>query len=268
MADATGEEIKKEEEGEEEIQKEEEGKKEDASGCPTPNQNLWWSVFQALLAAGVLDAMMLTALACCSRQLRDSVEDAWAAIRAGTPTVVLKKVERRVDDENENKCSFGLCPVSQAGPCQACGKLTRFLHPILGTKLCPACGNSAEYRMISLNDLRKLYHISPTCMLNKHLRYAFCKRQEYTVTKQCEQCKTTLESSAIVSYHAPKFAANVRTALAASQRGSHDHLLVHQVFLRREVDCLMLELYGGPKMLKERIMNLNLPCLDVANPDA
>lgn len=49
--------------------------------------------------------------------------------------------------------------------------------------------------------------------------------------------------------------------------GYRDPSQAKRVYLRRELDVLMLELYGWPMMLKERIMNLDLGYLDVANPD-
>jgi hypothetical protein len=162
-------------------------KKEDVVPTQTSPSTLW-QIFHALLSAGALDALMLTSLACCSRVLRDSVEDAWAGIRAGTPTIVLKKVECRVDEEAQNKRVFGLCRISGAGPCQVCGKLARFLHSILGTKLCAVCGKNAEancyseFAMISEDDAKKRYHISSTSPLSKHLRCASRLPHTYTVT--------------------------------------------------------------------------------------
>jgi len=40
------------------------------------------------------------------------------------------------------------------------------------------------------------------------------------------------------------------------------------VFLAREILCLVLEKYGGPHLLNERMRNHALPALDPAKPDA
>jgi hypothetical protein len=240
--------------------------------APPPPVLLLLNIF---MVVGVLDAVDLTVLGQCSRELRGAVAGVWKGVRAGNTATRLRSVERCVDDAAENKAGWKeYVPVSQAGDCVVCGELTRFRHPVEGSMLCAPCGRKGEtwsdssplshFAMIAEQNAKKLHGLASSFDLGKHLRFAVRK-------PWVPDPKTVW----YVKY-APEFADDAKSALKEHQdqvaRPPRTTALIFvgpsRVFLKRELICLLLEKYGGPKLLKERFRNRQLPPLDPAKPDA
>lgn len=226
------------------------------------------------MLAGVLDAVDLTAIACCSRELHAATDDIWEGVRAKNPATSLRSVERHVDDLTQNQSNFTLCaPVELADACVVCGKLTRFRQPVDGWLLCAPCGTSAEsapvwsplfrFRMVAQDDARKMYKLSSAINLCQHLPYdAQNLSNRLLVSTYTTDGKST---SRYVCKFAACFVANVKEALTAESAPSATNTMC--VFLLQDVSCLVLEKFGGPKLLEERICSKHLPPLSVANPN-
>jgi hypothetical protein len=226
-----------------------------------------------MMLRGVLDAFDLTIFGQCSRELRVAVAGAWKGVRAGNPATRLWSVERRVHDAKKNNTGFReYVPVSQAGDCVVCGKVTRFRHPIEGSMLCAPCGKNAEtsrlesllyrFRLMPDHLAERWFTLSEGFDLGYHLPFAKWKGWSD------EPNSTT----GWFHHYAPEFAASVTCARKKHEDGialpSANFLCgARSVFLKRDVICFLLEKYGGPELLQERIRNLALPLLNPAKPD-
>jgi hypothetical protein len=210
-----------------------------------------------LLLVGSLDAVDLTTLALCSRELRRAVDEAWMGVRARNPTTNLRSVERCVSDVEQNKSTLSRCaPVSQAGACVACKTLTRLRNPIEGSLLCAGCTTASNravftsplfrFRLVDETIARNKYSLSNQSLLGKHLPFA----------------------------HIPAVANVVDLATARShasgraQQGGAAAANGPRMFLLRDVVALVLEKWGGAKLLQERIRFMDMPLLNLEEPDA
>lgn len=232
-------------------------------------------VFDLLLASGHLDALDLTVIARCSKDLRRAVDEAWGRIRAGDPTAVLRSVARRVNDPKLNEITHGsFVSVKEAAACVACGTVTRCRHPIEGSLLCAACSVKSEttarlsplcrFCVINQGGAYPVFGIDKACDLRLLLRYATRKPQW-----------ADKEKNLIHGYkYAPALAPTAKAARPTAwdsvvQRPPADLYdgTPQALFLQREIICLCLEVYGGPKLLNERLRLLDFGLLDPANPD-
>jgi hypothetical protein len=126
-------------------------------------------IFDLLFSTGSLDAVTLTALASCSRDLRRAVTDFWAGVRGHNAVAKLKSVVVVSGANNRRLLQpQPYSPVSEASLCVACHETTtRFLHPVHGQPLCPRCGSAAEtahcwsplyeHRMMDEQQAKKRY---------------------------------------------------------------------------------------------------------------
>lgn len=247
-------------------------------------------IFDLLFFTGSLDAVTLTALACCSRDLRRAVRDFWEGLRTGNAVTKLKSVVVAAAASKKRPLPpppvqpYG--PVSKASLCIACHETTtRFLHPVHGQPLCPRCGRAAEtahcwsplyeHRMMDEQEAKKRYCLDAAApdALAERLRFAV-RRATTTVTYATSGGGPDVRTVSYTKY-APHYAADAKEALFSFPRpvggegGSGDNEAgggeTRRVFLRREVAALMLELYGGPQLLQERIRHLGLEPLRVAD---
>lgn len=240
-----------------------------------------------LLGAGALDAVDLTVLARCSRELRRGVDRAWADFCARKPRVRLRTVARPVDDPAPNEVTHGgyTPELDGAGPCVECGVVTRFCHDIEGSMLCPACGNKIRstqqpgyplYRfgMLGACHVRKFFFVSPDADLRLLLPYAMRKpwvKWPAPATARGEDVRAISFDSPPAptpevydTLYAPWFCTGGpsearRRALSASARpdptASPDQFPRTPVYLAHHVYALLLEKLGGPVLLKERVCN-------------
>lgn len=117
-----------------------------------------------------------------------------------------------------------------------------------------------RFRMLSDVRARKQFGISPGADLGKHLRIA--ERRAWIHDPQNTE-------SVCHNKYAPGFApakVGVEERARARARFRSD-LPLRRVFLWRDIVCLLLEKYGGSRLVNERIRNLALPGLDPAKPD-
>jgi hypothetical protein len=109
-------------------------------------------IFDLLFLQGVLDAVDVSLLACCSWELCKKTHDFWEGVRAGNPATRLHLIERLVDDPAQNDTRYPeYVPLSAAGRCVVCGLMTRFQYPVEGSMLCAPCGkkfDNASYRSL------------------------------------------------------------------------------------------------------------------------
>jgi len=227
-------------------------------------------LLKLMMLTGVLDAFDLTVIAQCTREARDAVAYCWEGVRTKNPATRLRSVERLVEDRALNKTGFDeYVSECQAAECVMCGAVTQCRHIVDGSMLCAPCGRKGQFawagspffRFRMTCELLAKDHlgISTGSDLGKHLRFAG-RRGWYSQQGIC------------YTKYAPEFAAaakiglNVSARRAALARFSSD-VSLGRVFLLREVICLLLEKYGGPRLLKERIRNHALPALDPAKPD-
>lgn len=273
----------------------------------TPSSSLL--IIDLLFTAAVLDAVDLTALACCSRELRTATSAFWAGYRSAkgnNPTYRLAPLEKKkvvpLAADNE------YAPISAAGPCAACGDgPTRFVHPVCGALLCHRCGTKSEtagcwsalskYRMMDELAACKRFCLAPKEGGDALARLLTnCARTAVVTTCYTGNLETG-RPLRTVSYtrYAPYYVADAKEALAAYPRpvggvgggggeaapqpfvsivplptagGDDDEGRSVRVFLRHEVVALMLARFGGPRLLAERMRNLAIGPLDLANPDA
>lgn len=232
------------------------------------------TLFDLLMACGKLDALDLCVLACCSREMRRAVSSAWAGVRAGNSMTLLDSVQRPVDDGDENRQFFGrYVPVDEAGPCVACGCLTRYCHPIVGCLLCAPCGTRAEkaprnsrlfkYTMISDAGARAHYGVDMEADMTLALRWAQ-RRLAYT-----DKTKKQVDARPYAPALAPSLESVLpgRVLVPDDEERPRPHSDVYSsrttaVFLEREVICLLLEVCGGPRLYTERLLNGDLGLID------
>lgn len=223
-----------------------------------------------LMARGVLDAVDLCTIACCTFELQLAVEGAWARFCAGDPTVVLRSVARPVDDPMLNKVKHAeYAPVGQAKPCLVCKRLTRYRHPVEGSLLCTPCGKSSEnkrvspFRMTSQGRACRDFGVAKTADLRLLLRWTERKLPWSSAEKKMVW----------TNRYAPAIADSLKSVLPGEDgveppRPPTDlYGNPSYVFLQREIVCLLLEKYGGPRLLTERLLNQDLPFLDPNDPD-
>lgn len=225
-----------------------------------------------LMLCGVLDAIDLMLLSCCSRELQRAVGDAWAGFRAGSPAVLLRSYARPVADAKLNEVkNSDYAPVKEAGPCVLCGVLTRYRHPVESALVCAGCGSDAadessllRFRMIAPEEAFQRYGVSRSVDLRLLLRWAE------------RRLPWSDKHSGAVSYdvYAPARGLSVEDVLPTDD-GPAPARPPKDVFsnktapfvLEHELICLLLERYGGPQLLDERLMNQSLPWLNPASPD-
>jgi hypothetical protein len=252
-------------------------------------------LFPLLMARGVLDGVDLCTLACCSSELRLAVEAAWVGICARDPTVVLRSVARPVDDPALNKVKHGeYAPVSEAGPCVVCKNWTRYRHPVAGPLLCATCGTQAEshkptlpvhrFAMTTQSGAYGTFGVAKDADLRLLLRWTE-RRTEHNV--QCASTSRYAPARApSLKDVIPKFGVRKDVEVYSHRHGGgrvvesrwadlprppadlYKYDSAQPVFLRREIVCLLLERYGGPLLLTERLLNRDLPYLNPNAPDA
>lgn len=227
-----------------------------AKSSPPPFELL----LDILLLAGVLDAVDLTAIGCCSRLLLAEVlTRVWPRILAGNWATRLASVERRVYHAFMNEKVFSdFVPLAQAGACAVCGWFTCFRHPIDGRHLCVKCGRNAEaaewtsplfrFQTVTEEEARRRFCLASTVELGKYLPFVESRLSKY----------------------APNYAESVRAALSASRltetsgqaSTTPSQTGAQRQFLLRDVVCLVFEKFGGPVLMQERIRHRDLPKLE------
>jgi len=244
-------------------------------------------LLKLMMLTGVLDPYDWTVIARCSLEARDAVASFWGGFCVKNPATRLRSVERLVEDRALNMTGFQeYVPVSQAANCVICATRTRCRHPVDGSMLCTPCGIEKvdpgsgtgrngrggqgpllgdspffHFCMIDESQARQHLGISPEADLGKHLRFA--ERRGWLDSQQGIYSNTK---------YAPEFAAAAKIGLNVSARRAaltrfNSDVSLERVFLTRDIVCLLLEKYGGPRQLNERIRNLALPALDPAKPD-
>jgi hypothetical protein len=228
-------------------------------------------LLKLMMLTGVLDAFDLTVIAQCTREARDAVAYCWEGVRTKNPATRLRSVERLVEDRALNKTGFDEYVLEcQAAECVMCGAVTQRRHIVDGSMLCAPCGRKGRFawagspffrfRMICELLAKDHLGISTGSDLGKHLRFA-----EWRVDPK-------KSGTGYYSKYPPGFAAADEIGLNGRERARalarfSSYVSLGRVFLLREVICLLLEKYGGPRLLKERIRNHALPALDPAKPD-
>lgn len=213
-------------------------------------------LLKILMLVGVLDAVDLTAIARCSRELKEATDEIWEGVRKKNAATRLRLVERRVDNSAKNNSKFTpYAPVDQAGGC-VCGELTRFRHPVDGTPVCAPCGTRAEsapvwsplfqFRMIAVIDALHMFCISTKTNLGQHLPHSIqhSSNRQVVVT----YARIGVSTGRRVCKYAPGFVDSGKDAgkrPTAPPEDNDDDGDGMKVFLLKDVACLMLEKFGG-----------------------
>lgn len=269
----------------------------DAQGRVQPPPRAYTVLFDLIVNTKLLDAVDVVSLGSCCRELRAAaVAFWWRGARGGkAPTVFLKSVEKLVAknthtnaDAHPNKARYlQYVNVESADKCTVCRILTRFYHPILETWLCARCGDESDYapfsskfyryRLVSSEEARARYGLKSSVDLGKHLTFFERPTRSGYDDYHYNHYNSTHNDREVgrndrEKLYAPSVATNVRAALGSSRASAspsyHPSSSRVQLFRLRDVACLMLEKFGGPTLLQERICHLALPPLDLDDRNA
>lgn len=253
----------------------------------TPYHRPYTLLFDLILHTRLLDALDVCALGQCNKELRDACTAFWpkvaksarappnylAAVEAARQHLLrstFRDVEMRLLSSATRKKLFDVggkvfispfVDVSEARPCVLCRQKTCHRHPLLkNTAMCAPCGNKTEraelwspmvqYRLITENEARARFMLASNVNLKKSLPY--------------------IERPAgDGAFYAPRSASSVKAARAAARlaesgpQGKEEAKVC--VFLLVDVACMVLEVHGGPRLLSERMRNLQEGPLGLRN---
>lgn len=234
-----------------------------------PHHRPYTLLFDLILHTKLLDALDVCALGQCNKELREACTAFWLKNASALeeqggeppPDHLLRSAfravrEQRIEARRKNILfssrveHFYHLSLQNARPCVVCLQTTRFQHPLLqGTMMCTPCSEKVQradlcwsplvrYKIVTEPEARWLFILSPDVRLDESLPY---------------------DVQVAGARYTRGFAASVKGA-RAGRRAEDDEAAerkIRRVFLLVDVACMVLEIYGGPRLLHERLCNLD-----------
>jgi hypothetical protein len=238
-----------------------------------PPPRAYTTLFDLILHTRKLNALDVVALGACNKELRAATQKFWGQVAAESGSFLYGRVQtdllldcpaRAVDEKRQNfehsrtrrdktpynyeVRSHDMLPLNAARPCRTCGELTRLSHPMTSALvMCGPCGEAIQRAPLCWSRLARLRMITQPEAI---------KRFRLAADSGLERRLNFIVRPASAGLRYANLAPSVEAARCAAEPVEGGGNV--RVFLLHEIACVLLRLYGGPRLLRERICNLNV----------